>query len=185
MQYTLFALALTLVACGDPDDTDNVDIDDAMDTEADTTSDDGTEFDTDTEADTEPDTEPPPANEAAVGDWEMVTSGTSCNFSFAGPWLGEASDSNEFAFTLTYTEEVGRELSCIMRAVDTTEFTCSDVSQSGIVSNCNVSMSATNVSGSIVDGYAELRADMSMSSSNCGQALNCGPTPHISSGTIE
>lgn len=178
MRRLSLLLALTALACDADNDTDiQSDSDVETDTQADT--------DADTEMDTEPDTDPPPANEAADGDWVMVAAASTCNMSFAGDWVGEASTTDDFGFTLTFTAEEGRELSCLISASDTSEFTCGDVTQSGQFGNCNGSIAVTDVSGTIVGDTAELRATMQVSSSNCGSALNCGPSPHTVSGSIE
>jgi hypothetical protein len=118
--------------------------------------------------------------------WPTVTAaGSPRTLSFAGLWTGLTSITDEFGCTRTFTEEEGRELNCVVRAVDTNEFTCSDVTQSAMFDSCNASIAVTEVSGTIVGGAAELRATMQVTSPNCGSTVNCGPTSHVVSGSIQ
>lgn len=169
--YLLFPL-LSLAACGDDGDTEE------SGGESDTTTDET--GDTSETTDTTP---PAPSNEKANGTWELGAAGSTCNGSFAGDWVGAASTANEQAFTLTLTAEQ-RTLTCNFDLADPTRFTCGDVSQGGQISNCDVAMHITQVNGTVIGADAQLNAHFQMTSSACGQALNCGPSPHTASGTI-
>lgn len=172
--YLLFPL-LSLAACGDDGDTEE------SGGESDTTTEET--GDTSETTDTSDTTPPAPSNEKANGTWALGAPGSTCNGTFAGDWVGAASTANEQAFTLTLTAEQ-RTLTCSFDLADPTRFTCNDVSQGGQISNCDVAMFITQVNGTVIGADAQLNAHFQMTSSACGSALNCGPSPHTASGTI-
>lgn len=175
-------LLLVSLACHGPTKTD--DTDSPTDTDSTPSTDtDGTAQDTDVVAqDTDVVGDP---NAKAVGVWSLATAASTCTMSFAGDWTGTASTANTLAFTLTQAIEGGQTLSCLFDAVNPNSFTCGDVSTGGYIPpNCTVGAQITAVSGTVSGTAASLSSTIQVTSPNCGLALNCGPLPHMASGTI-
>lgn len=174
---TLLALAATL-ACNGPTKTDDTDTDDTQSGDTDNAG-----GDTDTVVE---DTDlPGDPNAKAVGVWSLSTAGSTCNMSFSGDWNGAVTAASTVGFTLTQTSADGQTLNCLFDAVNPSQFTCANVNTGGIIPpNCNVAAAITSVTGTVSGTAASISTTIQVSSSNCGQALNCGPLPHNASGTI-
>lgn len=173
----LLAVASAL-ACNGPaatDDTDTLDTDATRDT-------DGGQDDTDVAGDTDDGGVP---NAKADGVWSLASAGSTCNLNFAGDWDGVSVAENPLAFTLTQQGEGGQSLSCLFDAVTPTQFTCANKSFGGTIPpTCTISVAVTGVSGSVSGAAASMSVTLQVTSPNCAQALDCGPSAHAVSGTI-
>lgn len=180
--FSLALVALVAAGCGTPDDDGAADASQQQQADAgDTTPDAG---DTTPDAgDTTPDagTEGAP-NDQAAGTWTLSGS-PACNLSFSGTWQGVRTAASGYRFTISKSQQ--ETLDCTIRATDTTKFTCADVTAGGqIGANCTAAYSFSEITGTFAGNAVDLTAKIRVSSPNCGQALNCGPSTHNASGTI-
>jgi hypothetical protein len=185
-RLNLLALT-TLLACGGPDKSDdaaNTEDSDGTDGSDNTDGSDGTEGTNGTEG-TDPDTgteAPAEANAKATGTWSLTSPGPACNYSMGGDWAGAASTANAYNFTLVQAD---LNLSCAFNAITPSDFTCSEVNYSGVMGGtCLGTLAVTDVHGAVVGDAASISATFQVTSSNCGVALNCGPTTATASGLI-
>lgn len=129
-----------------------------------------------------------PPNTRIVGTWDLMTPGSTCNISFADGFTATAVAGSDYNFKLALNDGSAMPpvLGCALGVADPTKFTCSNFSQAGVIPpSCNVSLSISAVAGDVVGTAVEIRATVTVQSPNCGQALNCGPLPHVANGTIE
>lgn len=176
-RFALVALASAL-ACNNADDTDDTDVGATADTDGNTSADTDPVAQDDTDAPGDP-------NAKANGVWSLATAGSTCNMNFAGDWDGAAAAGNALGFTLTQQSEGGQTLSCLFDATAPTQFTCTDKTFGGTIPpNCTVSIAIASVTGTVTGAAASLSLNVQMTSPNCAQALNCGPSAHSASGSI-
>lgn len=129
-----------------------------------------------------------PPNSQIAGTWNLMTPGSTCNISFADGFDAVATAGSDYNFTLTLRDgtAIRPMLTCALSISSPGTFTCSNFSQAGVIPpNCNVSLAISGINGTVVGNAVEIQATVTTTSPNCGQALNCGPLPHVANGTIE
>lgn len=129
-----------------------------------------------------------PPNAQIAGTWDLMTPSSTCNVSFGAGFIAAATAGSDYNFTLTLRDNSPSPpmLTCALSISSPGTFTCSNFSQAGMIPpTCNVALALSGINGTVAGDAVEIQASVQVTSPNCGQALNCGPLPHVANGTIE
>ena len=134
------------------------------------------------------DAPPGPPNAQIAGIWDLMSPSSTCNISFSDGFAADPVPGSDYNFTLTLNDGNPSRpvLTCALSVSTPGAFTCSNFTQAGMIPpTCNISLSLSNIGGTVVGKAVEFQATVQVTSPNCAQALNCGPLPHVATGMIE